>query len=135
MLQEFLLDAHNAYHVHQIVNSPLDLVLNKCVLFNDVVLKLQILKGLDHLLNLATYFSRVFVFEVLHCGRDLLAPFGQILVFVLATPVTVSSKELRDLCHVVYNLILVLCPHLRFLLDDLSDELLYEELKLTQAQK
>ena len=121
--------------MHQVVDRALDLVLDERVLLHDVVLELQILKSLDHLLDLATHLRRILVLEVFDSGRDLLTPLRQVLIDVFAAPVTVSSEELRYLSHIMDDLVLVFVPHLGLLLDDLCDKLLNQELKLTQAEK
>lgn len=68
MLQELLLDPHDAYHVHQVVNRPLDFVLDESVFLDNVVLELQIFKSLDHFLDFPADLCGIFVLKVFDGG-------------------------------------------------------------------
>jgi len=94
MGQELLLDAHDADHMHQVLDRTGYLVRNEGVIFDNIVLQLQVFERLDHLLDLAAHLRRVFVLELLDSNHDIAAPFRQVLILVFATPVTVAGKEL-----------------------------------------
>ena len=85
----------------QVVSSLLDIVLDLDVVIHDLVLESQVLKSLNHLLDFSANFGRVFVLKLLNRCSNTFEIFTQILVNSFTTPVSVSSKELAYVFHVL----------------------------------